>query len=55
MRTPPILFPDDENLEKIENLLSNWRMHLPTAKRHDLTKNCQLDEMMFQAHFINHA
>ena len=55
MRTPPILFPDDENLEKIESLLSNWRMHLPPSKRDDLTKTCQLDEMMFQAHFMNHA
>jgi len=55
MRTPPILFPDDENLEKVESLLSNWRMHLPPSKRDDLTKNCQLDEMMFQAHFMNHA
>ena len=55
MRTPPIVFPQDENLEKIESLLSNWRMHLPASKRDDLTKNCQLDEMMFQAHFITHA
>ncbi|OAA62040.1 c6 zinc finger domain containing protein [Niveomyces insectorum RCEF 264] len=55
MRCPPILFADDENMEKIESLLSNWRMHLPASKRDDLTKHCQLDEMMFQAHFINHA
>ncbi|CAK7199062.1 hypothetical protein SEUCBS139899_001730 [Sporothrix eucalyptigena] len=55
MRCPPILFPNDENLEKIESLLSNWRMHLPVSKRDDLNKHCQLDEMMFQAHFINHA
>ncbi|CAK7237589.1 hypothetical protein SBRCBS47491_010032 [Sporothrix bragantina] len=55
MRCPPILFPNDENLEKIESLLSNWRIHLPVSKRDDLNKHCQLDEMMFQAHFINHA
>ncbi|CAK7273944.1 hypothetical protein SEPCBS119000_005917 [Sporothrix epigloea] len=55
MRCPPILFPNDENLEKIESLLSNWRMHLPLSKRDDLNKHCELDEMMFQAHFINHA
>ncbi len=55
MRCPPILFSNDENLEKIETLLSNWRIHLPASKRDDLTKHCQLDEMMFQAHFINHA
>lgn len=55
MRCPPILFPNDENLEKIESMLSNWRLHLPVSKRDDLSKQCQLDEMMFQAHFINHA
>ena len=55
MRCPPILFPSDANLEKIESLLSNWRMHLPVSKRDDLNKHCQLDEMMFQAHFMNHA
>ncbi|ERT01997.1 hypothetical protein HMPREF1624_00292 [Sporothrix schenckii ATCC 58251] len=55
MRCPPILFPMDENLEKIEAMLSNWRMHLPASKRDDLNKHCQLDEMMFQAHFITHA
>lgn len=55
MRCPPILNPHDENLEKIESMLSNWRMHLPPNKRDDLTKDCQLDEMMFQAHFMNHA
>ncbi len=55
MRCPPIMFAEDENLEKVESLLTNWRMHLPLGKRDDLTKNCQLDEMMFQAHFIIHA
>ena len=55
MRCPPIMFPDDENLEKVENLLTNWKMHLPPSKKDDLNKSCQLDEMMFQAHFITHA
>lgn len=50
-----MIFPQDENIDKIESLLTNWRMHLPHAKRDDLTKNCRLDEMMFQAHFIVHA
>lgn len=55
MRCPPILHSQDENLEKIESFLSNWRMHLPANKRDNLTKTCELDEMMFQAHFITHA
>ncbi|KAI1500432.1 N-terminal binuclear Zn cluster-containing/DNA binding domain-containing protein [Biscogniauxia marginata] len=55
MRLPPNPFPDDRNVDRIESLLSNWRMHLPESKRHSLNKDCQLDEMMFQAHMINHA
>lgn len=48
-------YPSDENVNRIETLLSNWRMHLPRSKQHSLNKNCQPDEMMFQAHMINHA
>jgi hypothetical protein len=55
MRVPPMMFPEDENVAKIEAMLSNWRMHLPPSKRDDLNKHCQLDEMMFQAHYIIHA
>ena len=55
MRLPTISFPNDESISRVENLLTNWRMHLPPTKRDDLNKNCQLDEMMFQAHFITHA
>ncbi|KAK3302445.1 uncharacterized protein B0T15DRAFT_487574 [Chaetomium strumarium] len=55
MRMPPVMFPGDENVNRVQSLLSNWRMHLPESKRDDLSKNCQLDEMMFQAHFITHA
>jgi hypothetical protein len=55
MRTPPILFPEDENMDKIESLLTNWRLHLPPSKKDSLSKNCAADEMMFQAHFITNA
>ncbi|KAI1768912.1 hypothetical protein GGR53DRAFT_517579 [Hypoxylon sp. FL1150] len=55
MRLPNGGFPNEENVYKIESLLSNWRMHLPVSKRDSLNKNCELDEMMFQAHMINHA
>jgi len=55
MRMPNMMFPDDENIARIETLLTNWKIHLPESKRDDLNKSCQLDEMMFQAHFINHA
>ncbi|KAI1213317.1 uncharacterized protein F4807DRAFT_470701 [Annulohypoxylon truncatum] len=55
MRLPNGGFPNEENVNRIESLLSNWRMHLPASKRDSLNKHCQLDEMMFQAHMINHA
>ncbi|KAI1384375.1 uncharacterized protein F4822DRAFT_432922 [Hypoxylon trugodes] len=55
MRLPNSGFPNEENVNRIESLLSNWRMHLPPSKRDCLNKDCQLDEMMFQAHMINHA
>lgn len=55
MRTPNMMFPEDEGIARVEALLTNWKIHLPDSKRDDLNKNCQLDEMMFQAHFITHA
>ncbi|POR37884.1 Uncharacterized protein TPAR_01909 [Tolypocladium paradoxum] len=55
MRTPPIFGPEDENLARIEALLTNWRLHLPQTKRDALQKDGKLDEMMFQAHMMMHA
>lgn len=55
MRTPKIESPDDENLARVEALLTNWRLHLPISKRDALHRDGQLDEMMFQAHMMLHA
>jgi hypothetical protein len=55
MRCGPIMFPEDENLAKIEAHLTNWRLHLPPGKRDPVDKNCLHDEMMFQGHFITTA
>ncbi|KAJ6788676.1 hypothetical protein PWT90_07252 [Aphanocladium album] len=55
MRTPPMQGPDDDNLARIEALLTNWRLHLPQNKKDALQKNGMLDEMMFQAHMMMHA
>lgn len=55
MRTPPFQGPDDENLVRIEALLTNWRLHLPQNKKDALQKNGMLDEMMFQAHMMMNA
>lgn len=55
MRVGNIVSPDDENIARVESWLSNWRMHLPESKRNSLNKDCNLDEMMFQAHYIIHA
>lgn len=55
MRVPHVLGPDDENLTRIETLLTNWRLHLPASKKDSFDKNGRLDEMMFQAHMMTHA
>ncbi len=55
MRLPGSGFSPEESVDKIESLLSNWRLHLPKSKRDCLNKDGQLDEMMFQAYMINHA
>ena len=55
MRMPPIFGPEDENIAKVEAMLTNWRMHLPQSKKDALTKNCQPDEMIFQAQMMTHA
>lgn len=55
MRTPPIFGPEDENMGRIEALLTNWRLHLPQSKRDALQTDGKLDEMMFQAHMMMHA
>ncbi|KAJ3527993.1 hypothetical protein NM208_g10430 [Fusarium decemcellulare] len=55
MRVPPIFGPEDENLARIETLLTNWRLHLPDSKKDALYKDGRLDEMMFQAHMMTHA
>ncbi|GAP89716.1 putative C6 zinc finger domain-containing protein [Rosellinia necatrix] len=55
MRLSATTFSPEETVDKVETLLSNWRLHLPEAKRHCLNRDGQLDEMMFQAFMINHA
>jgi hypothetical protein len=55
MRLPQSGFSPEESVDKIESLLSNWRLHLPKSKRDCLDKDGRLDEMMFQAFMINHA
>ncbi|KAK3938487.1 hypothetical protein QBC46DRAFT_389978 [Diplogelasinospora grovesii] len=55
MRMPQQMYPAEESVNRVEALLTNWRIHLPESKRDDMNKKCQLDEMMFQAHFIIHA
>ena len=55
MRSPPIEGPDDQNLARIEALLTNWRLHLPVSKRDALDRDGRVDEMMFQAYMILHA
>ena len=49
MRLSPIQGPDDENLNRIETDLTNWRLHLPASKKDALGADGKPDEMMFQA------
>lgn len=55
MRLPPIFGPDDENVARMEALITNWRLHLPETKKHALDEAGELDEMMFQANMMSHA
>ncbi|KAK1971847.1 hypothetical protein LY78DRAFT_625097 [Colletotrichum sublineola] len=55
MRVPPIFGPDDENLARIEALLTNWRLHLPASKKNALDQKLQPDEMIFQANMMTNA
>ncbi|KAL2881091.1 hypothetical protein SGCOL_003381 [Colletotrichum sp. CLE4] len=55
MRVPPIYGPDDENLGRIEALLTNWRLHLPLSKKDALNQKLQSDEMIFQANMMTNA
>ncbi|KAK1999920.1 hypothetical protein LX36DRAFT_654964 [Colletotrichum falcatum] len=55
MRVPPIFGPEDENLARIEALLTNWRLHLPAAKKNALDQKLQPDEMIFQANMMTNA
>lgn len=55
MRFSPIQGPNDENLNRIETDLTNWRLHLPKSKRDALGADGRPDEMMFQAFMMLNA
>ncbi|KAM0737966.1 hypothetical protein ACQRIT_007970 [Beauveria bassiana] len=40
---------------QLEVLLSSWRHNLPASKRDSLRRDGRPDEMMFQAHMLNHT
>ncbi|RKK06682.1 hypothetical protein BFJ66_g17180 [Fusarium oxysporum f. sp. cepae] len=52
--SPPISGFEDENLIRIEALLTNWWLSLPRHKRDTYLEGGRFDEMMFQAHMIMH-
>ncbi|KAJ6782144.1 hypothetical protein PWT90_07436 [Aphanocladium album] len=46
----------DDGLQKqLEILLTSWRQNLPASKRDSLHRDGRPDEMMFQAHMLNHT
>ncbi|KAK7221372.1 hypothetical protein V2G26_009375 [Clonostachys chloroleuca] len=55
MMTARIVGPNDENITRIETLLSGWRLNLPLSKREGLFNGTKLDEMMFQGYMTLHA
>ena len=54
MRMPRPFEPGDDSILQLRCLLANWQLHLPESKRDSLREDGQPDEMMFQAHMINH-
>lgn len=55
LRTQPITNPQDENITRLETLLTNWRLNLPRSKRTAIDTQGRVDEMMFQGFMINYA
>jgi hypothetical protein len=47
--------PEDENIARIEALLTNFRLHLPPSKKYAIQKDGKIDEMMFQALMMTNA
>ncbi|KAF8847508.1 hypothetical protein BDZ45DRAFT_754819 [Acephala macrosclerotiorum] len=45
-------FPDDPTVYRYEAYLTNWRLHLPEAKRVFYDERGIFDELLFQAHMI---
>jgi len=46
---------DGPAVHRLDAHLVNWRLHLPESKRTCISKDGQLDEMLFQAHMITAA
>jgi hypothetical protein len=46
---------DGPAVHRLDAHLVNWRLHLPESKRACISKDGQLDEMLFQAHMITAA
>lgn len=54
-REPSGTPPDTPTVHRIDAHLVNWRLHLPESKQTCISKDGQLDEMLFQAHMITAA
>jgi hypothetical protein len=39
---------------KLDNMLVNWKLHLPREKQDVIDKNEKVDEILFQAHNLLH-
>lgn len=43
---------DTATLDAVDSYLVNWRLHLPESKKEFITRDGQMDHMLFQAHMI---
>lgn len=55
MRNFDIAELDDNVHAQLEMLLTSWRHNLPASKRDSLQRDGRPDEVMFQAHMLNHT
>lgn len=55
IRLPATASPMDPVIQKVDTLLTNWKLHVPPWKQDALQRDGSIDEMMFQAYMMTHA
>lgn len=55
IRTPSITDASEQEIAKLEGLLTDWRLNLPASKRSAINSHGEVDEMIFQAFMMNYG